>query len=381
MRSAWDVVWLSDIPWGGLWQRPQQLASRFPDEVRILFVEPLVLGRAPALLPLPIAPRVHRVSIPFLPLHARSPRIRRLAYRLGGSAPATRALFALQRGWAASLRGFGRRGARRLALVQNFLAHPFLGAWRAERVIYDMVDAPLHFAPVPPLLVPHWEALLGEADRVVVTSSPLAALARAGGARAPRLIGNGVEASRFAGASPARLPGDPGAPAIGYVGSVHSWFDLPLVRAVARALPDARVVLVGPAPPSVGAELRAAEREERNLHWLGPRPYEDVPALVRAFRVGIIPFRRTPLTEAVNPVKLYEYAAAGVPCVTTRFTEDVEGWREAARVAENEEAFVDEVRAALGASGDPERLRSFARRHDWSAIATEFVSFCLEDAA
>lgn len=381
MRPAWDIVWLSDIPWTGLWQRPQQLASRFADEARILFVEPLVLGRAPAWRPEPVAPRVHRVSMPFLPLHARSHAIRRLAYRLGGSALATGAVFALQRTWARCLRGFARPGARRLALVQNFLARPFLPAFRPERVVYDMIDAPLHFAPVPPRLVPQWEGLLREADRVVVTSSPLASLARSGGARDPRVIGNGVEAARFADAAPAPLPGDPGAPALGYVGSLHSWFDLPLVRSLALAVPEARVILVGPAPPSMEAELRTAERAAPNLHWLGPRPYEEVPGLVRAFRVGLIPFRRTPLTDAVNPVKLYEYAAAGVPCVTTRFTDEVDGWREAARVADDKEAFVNEVRGALRAPVDPEPLRSFARRHDWAALAEAYVDACLGEVS
>ena len=85
MRPPWDVVWLSDIPWGGLWQRPQQLATRFPEDARILFVEPWTLGHGAALRPAPVAERIQRVSFPFLPLHARSLRLRRLAYRLGGS--------------------------------------------------------------------------------------------------------------------------------------------------------------------------------------------------------------------------------------------------------------------------------------------------------
>jgi glycosyltransferase involved in cell wall biosynthesis len=381
VRSAWDVVWLSDIPWGGLWQRPQQLATRFPGETHILFVEPLVLGRAPAWRPVPVAPRIRRVSFPFLPLHARSLGLRRLAYRMGDSSLATRALFSVQRGWARTLRGYGRRDARRLALVQNFLARPSLRAFGPERVVYDMIDAPLHFAPVPPRLVPHWEGLLREADRVIVSSRPLAALARAGGAGAPRVIGNGVESARFAAAVPAELPGDPAAPALGYVGSLHSWFDLPLVRATARALPEVRVILVGPAPPSLEPDLRAAERELSNLRWLGPRPYDEVPGLVRAFRVGLIPFRRTPLTEAVNPVKLYEYAAAGVPCVTTRFTDEVDSWGDAARVADGEDAFIGEVRAALARPPGPAPLQAFARTHDWDAIAAEFVNGCLEEAA
>jgi len=102
---------------------------------------------------------------------------------------------------------------------------------------------------------------------------------------------------------------------------------------------------------------------------------------VRAFRVGLIPFRRTPLTEAVNPVKLYEYAAAGVPCVTTRFTDEVGAWGDAASVADSEEAFVASVRSLASSPADPAPLVAFARRHDWDAIAREFVAFCLEDAA
>ena len=109
VRPIWDVVWLSDIPWGSLWQRPQQLATRIPGDTRILFVEPWTLGHAPAVRPVPVAPRIARVSFPFLPLHARAHRLRRLAYHFGSSAPATAAFFALQRAWARGLRGFFRR--------------------------------------------------------------------------------------------------------------------------------------------------------------------------------------------------------------------------------------------------------------------------------
>ncbi len=340
------------------------------------------MGHVAALRPKAVTERISRVSFPFLPLHARSGAQRRIAYRIGDSAPGAGALFALQRAWAWTLRGFGRTGARRLALVQNFLSRPSLAAFRPERVVYDMIDAPLHFAPVPPRLVPHWERLLREADRVSVTSSPLAALAKAGGARDPRVIGNGVEVARFQAAAPARdLPGDPRAPVLGYVGSLHSWFDVPLVLALARAQRSARVVLVGPAHPSTREELERAQSEAPNLFWLGPKPYSDVPSIVRAFRAGLIPFRRTPLTEAVNPVKLYEYAAAGVPCVATRFTDEVAGWGEAVRVADSEDEFIEACAALVERPADPAPLLAFARLHDWDEIGARFARFCLEDAA
>jgi glycosyltransferase involved in cell wall biosynthesis len=382
VRPDWDVVWLSDIPWGSLWQRPQQLATRFPPNVRILFVEPWTLGHPPAFRPTPVTERVTRVSFPFLPLHARSLRLRRLAYRLGGSALATGVLFAGQRAWARTLGTFARPGARRLALVQNFLARPFLAAFRPQRTVYDMIDAPLHFAPIPPRLVPQWEGILREADRVAVTSEPLARLARAGGSANPVVIGNGVEVARFRSADPAtNLPGDPDAPVLGYVGSLHSWFDVPLVLALARSQPNARVVLVGPAHPSTREELERALAMAPNLFWIGPKPYADIPSIVRAFRVGLIPFRRTPLTEAVNPVKLYEYAAAGVPCVTTRFTDEVDSWNAAASVADSDDAFLSAAAGLVARSPDPAPLVAFAEQHDWGEIAGRFVAFSLEDAA
>lgn len=383
MRPPWDVVWLSDIPWASLWQRPQQLATRFPGETRILFVEPWTLGHPPAVRPTVLTPRISRVSFPFLPLHARSLKLRRLAYRLGGSGAATSTLFAIQRAWTATLGGFFRPGARRLALVQNFMGAPTLDAWHPDRVIYDMIDAPLHFAPVPPRLVPQWEGLLRRADRVVVTSGPLRTLALSGGARGATLVGNGVDASRFAATESrvAALPGRAGAPVLGYVGSIHAWFDVPLVTALAKAMPEAEVVLVGPAHPTTAAEIGRAAARHSNLHWIGPRPYEEIPSIVGAFRVGLIPFLRTPLTEAVNPVKLYEYAAAGLPSVTTRFSDEVERWSDAARVADTAEQFVVEVKSLLAAPPDRALLRAFAARHDWNEIARRFVAVCLEDAA
>ena len=381
MRPSWDVIWLSDIPWAGLWQRPQQLATRFPEDARILFVEPWTLGHEAAIRPAPVADRIQRVSFPFLPLHARSLRMRRLAYRLGNSGVATASLAGLQQAWIGTLGRFFRPGSKRLTLVENFMAHPTLRSWRPDRVVYDMIDAPLHFAPVPPRLVPAWEALLREADRVVVTSGPLEALARHGGSQRVARVGNGVEARLFADAAPSALPGAAGAPVLGYVGSLHAWFDVPLAGALARRVPEARVVLVGPAHPDTRNAIAREAATAPNLHWIGPRPYREIPGIVAAFRVGLIPFRRTPLTEAVNPVKLYEYAAAGVPCVTTRFSDEVDAWRRAAVVADGEDGFVEAVRTELSREPDRAALRAFATEHDWDAIARRFIAVVLEDAA
>jgi glycosyltransferase involved in cell wall biosynthesis len=168
---------------------------------------------------------------------------------------------------------------------------------------------------------------------------------------------------------------------MGYVGSLHSWFDLDLVAALAASMPEARVVLVGPAPPETARAIERLAATRPNFFWLGPRPYSEVPSIVRAFRVGLVPFRRTPLTEAVNPVKLYEYAAAGVPTVTTRFSDEVDAWGSEAVVADGVEAFTAACRRAAFSPPDRAALLAFARRHDWDSIAARFVAACTEEAA
>jgi glycosyltransferase involved in cell wall biosynthesis len=54
-----------------------------------------------------------------------------------------------------------------------------------------------------------------------------------------------------------------------------------------------------------------------NVHWLGGRDHGLLPQYLRHFDVGLIPFKRVALTYNANPIKLYEYLAAGVPVVST----------------------------------------------------------------
>jgi hypothetical protein len=361
----WDVIWLSDIPWAGLWQRPQQLATRFPEDARILFVEPWTLGHEAALRPAPVADRIQRVSFPFLPLHARSLRMRRLAYRLGDSGAATASLAALQQAWIGTLGRFFRPGSKRLTLVENFMAYPTLRSWRPDRVVYDMIDAPLHFAPVPPRLVPAWESLLREADRVIVTSGPLESLARHGGSQHVARVGNGVEARRFADASPSILPGR-GSAGFGYGIAPRMAGFVAASRAAFRR------------PASSWLVPRTRTRGTPSPEAATPNPLDGSAPLPRdpgdAPRPrGPDSIRRTPSPE-VNPVKLTSTRPRGV--VTTR---QRRGGRAAPRPVVT--ARTDSSTRPGRASRSSPALRAFAAEHDWDTIARRFIEVVLEDAA
>jgi len=91
---------------------------------------------------------------------------------------------------------------------------------------------------------------------------------------------------------------------------------LDLLADVARQRPQWHIVLVGDSTVDL-----TAYRSLPNMHFLGRKPYADLPAYCRHFDVGLIPFKINELTKAVNPIKLREYLAAGLPVVSTPLPE------------------------------------------------------------
>jgi glycosyltransferase involved in cell wall biosynthesis len=107
--------------------------------------------------------------------------------------------------------------------------------------------------------------------------------------------------------------------------------------------------------------------------------HDEVPGVLRGFTVGIIPFLRTPLTAGVNPNKLWEYLAVGLPAVATPFSPDVEPDPDVVVLAADAEGFVRACGefAQRRARGDARavmeaRAVAIAAARDWDRIAVEF---------
>jgi hypothetical protein len=153
---------------------------------------------------------------------------------------------------------------------------------------------------------------------------------------------------------------------IGYVGSLNEFLDENLIGKVADAFPDASVICLGP----VASEgMRTLSSKHINVRFPGSVPYEDIGNYINEFDVGIVPYKVNDYNKYRNPLKVYEYAAFGVPAVTIGCVLDDEQLC-LAYDSKSSEEFIDNIKLAMNL-GDSEReaLKSFARDNTWSVRA------------
>ncbi len=102
----------------------------------------------------------------------------------------------------------------------------------------------------------------------------------------------------------------------GFFGHLMPWIDFDALEELAAQHPRESIALVGPLHKDSASLVTALCQRRPSIHWLGPRPYEDLPDFAAACEVMLLPRRRSPVSDACDPVKLYEYLAAAKPVAT-----------------------------------------------------------------
>ncbi len=161
-----------------------------------------------------------------------------------------------------------------------------------------------------------WNGQLRGAGAVVVPSQNVARYVESVGVSAT-LVPNGVEIEHFQQDStrPAEYRNARNVIAV-YVGAIAKWLDLDMVIRGATRTPMVDYYFVGPLMTQIPSNL------PENVHFLGPRPYESISGFYQHADVAIVPFdvrRYRTLIEGVDAIKLYEYLAASLPVVATRW--------------------------------------------------------------
>jgi len=262
------------------------------------------------------------------------------------------------------------RAARRLGLEQPAVitTHPLLAGFGrfewARAVTYYGWDDFAAWEPHRrwwPAYAEAFDRIRASGRRVVAVSDTV--LSRISPTGASMVVPNGIEGSEWLRPGPApdwflSLPG----PRLLYVGTLDTRLDVEQVREVARAYEHGSVSLVGPVRESDPLDALAGEP---NVHVFPPVDRPDLPGLVAAADVCLVPHVRTPLTEAMSPLKLYEYLAAGRPVAAVDLP-PILGVSDRVALATAGSSFLPAVEEALalGPASEDDRL-AFIVENDW----------------
>ena len=326
------LICFSHLRWDFVRQRPQHLMSRFAAERQVfVWEEPISCDRA--------VPFLEFFPFPEDNVIVLRPRVPRGLTRAEVDAALT--------------------GLLDLFVTMAIRADPvlwfytpmmfgFAGHLRAETVVYDCMDELSAFAFADPLLVEREAQLMARADTVFTGGYSLYE-AKRDRHDAVHPFPSAVDVAHFAAArGTIAEPADQAAivgPKIGYYGVIDERIDLAMIDALAAARPDLQLVMIGPV-----AKIDPAGLPRRaNIHWLGQRRYEDLPAYLSGWSVALMPFAINAATRFISPTKTPEYLAAGKPVVSTPIADVMRdyGELEAVTIAADAPAFVQACERAL----------------------------------
>jgi glycosyltransferase involved in cell wall biosynthesis len=132
-------------------------------------------------------------------------------------------------------------------------------------------------------------------------------------------------------------------------------------------------VFIGPVNTTEHTDVGLAQLS--NVSFIGARAMDELPAYLQHAHCTMIPFEYSKLTKSIYPLKINEYLGAGMPVVSTRFSEDIAGFQDVIYLADTPEEFAQQLKKAV--SEDSEVLRQkrlkVAEANTWKSRGTQFL--------
>jgi UDP-galactopyranose mutase len=352
-KSKPPLLVFSHLRWDFVFQRPQHLLTRCARSRDVYFVEEpqFFEGTAPALHVSKRGEHLY-IAVPHLPPGLSTFEVNAHLKRLVDELVAE------------------RTGASYIAWYYTPMALKFTRHLKPLAVVYDCMDELSNFKLAPPELCILEDDLFDLAD-VVFTGGPSLYEHKRHKHGNIHSFPSSVDVAHFRKARADHAdPADQHAiarPRIGFTGVIDERFDIELLRGVAEMRPDWQYVMVGPVVKIDPATLPNAP----NIHYLGPKSYDELPAYLAGWDVAMLPFARNDATRFISPTKTPEYLAAGRRVVSTSIRDVVRVYGDAklVEIADEPGACVCAIdrmlREAGNASAWLNRVDAFLQRMSW----------------
>lgn len=219
--------------------------------------------------------------------------------------------------------------------------------------------------------------MIESVDGIIGTSLPVISNLRKHNEKKPwLLLENGVDYNHFYNKNklPAEFENLNGPKAI-YIGAIDDRLDREAIRSLSKSMPQLNIILIGPCEPAD----RQYFQSMANVYLLGEVEYANIPYYLNHSDVALLPLSDHPANEGRSPMKLYEYAASGLPVVSKKT-------KELSRRKEDFVFFYDnhsEIASTVEKIVDykqyyRDRILHSAKQHSWTYKAEEIIRFARE---
>ena len=197
-----------------------------------------------------------------------------------------------------------------------------------------------------------------------------------------QVIPNGVDTSSLKEipASEAKKQLDLQGPVIGYIGSLEYWVDL---ESVIEALPylDTKLLIVGPGLFTDYGHLLRTRAERKGVSdrviFTGLVPFHELSLYISAMDIGLNPLKKMAKNELTVGGKVFNYLACGKPVLSSRMHALERMLGDALFYFDDQESFINQVKAILTAPGDSARYHALASEYDWENLAKQYETILI----
>lgn len=346
---ATDLVCFSHLRWDFVYQRPQHLMSRFAKEFRVFFIEEPIFHKGEDTFQVRLSDEQVWVVVPFLDEenHTEFSVVTRQKMLINE-------LFKKK-----NIQHFIAWYYTPMALKVSTQLTPDL-------IIYDCMDelSAFKFAPAELKIM---EAELFSRAHIVFTGGHSLYQAKKNAHHNIYPFPSSIDKQHFAQARK-QLPVPEDQQQIpslkfGFYGVIDERFNIKLIEEVAAKRPEWQLVLVGPIVKINPADLPRRD----NIHYLGGKTYNELPAYLSGWDFAMIPFEKNESTKYISPTKTPEYLAAGKPVISTSIADVVTpyGDKNFVYIADDANEFI--------AAAENELTKSVGEYKRWLAGVDEFL--------
>jgi UDP-galactopyranose mutase len=365
-QIQYDLVCFSHLRWDFVYQRPQHLLKRFARDRRVFFIEEPVFCNSSMRLELLDREDGVTVAVPHLP-NGLCSEIATAAVMKG------------------MIRGLFRENGIREYVCWYYT--PMALGYTYELVpiasVYDCMDELSAFKGAHSSL-PDFEQELFQRVDLVFTGGQSLYEAKQHRHPAVHSFPSSVDVAHFQRArSPLNEPEDQKRiphPRLGFFGVIDERFDVELLGRAAEARPNWQFMMIGPVA-KIGPDLLP---NRSNIHYLGSKKYNDLPAYLAGWEIALLIFARNESTRYISPTKTLEYLAAGKAVISTSIRDVVRPYGDLGlvRIADTSEELIQAAEAILRTNDNSDwlmRVDDFLADTSWDKTWAQ-MSYLLTQA-